>query len=34
VGNVEGVLDGDITGFIDAYLSLSAMEAKDRERRD
>jgi peptide chain release factor 2 len=34
VGNVEAVLDGDITGFIDAYLSLSATEAKDSERRN
>jgi peptide chain release factor 2 len=34
VGNVDAVLDGDITGFVDAYLSLSAVEAKDSERRD
>ncbi len=34
VGNVDAVLDGDITGFIDAYLSWSAVEAKDSERRD
>lgn len=34
VGNVEAVLDGDITAFIDAYLAHSASEAKDSERRD
>jgi len=34
VGNVEAVLDGEITGFIDAFLSMSATEATRGERRD
>jgi len=33
-GNVEAVLDGDITPFIDAFLAMDATEGKQGEKRD